>query len=111
MLLRGGIVATSGTFSTYLGGLRRNRLIDQRGTEIVASDIPHAGRSSRDDITHTRLRRGSACGEANPTNLEVKAARRGDNSAMNFARGPFPKEYGYAPERTVASADNFGGIW
>ncbi|MGK2880842.1 MAG: winged helix-turn-helix domain-containing protein [Mycobacterium sp.] len=34
-----GIVATSGTFSTYVGELRRNGLIDQHGAELVATDI------------------------------------------------------------------------
>lgn len=34
-----GIVATSGTFSTYLGELRRNGLIEQINGVVVASDI------------------------------------------------------------------------
>jgi hypothetical protein len=33
------IVASSGTFSTYLGELRRNGLIEQHGCEFTASDI------------------------------------------------------------------------
>lgn len=36
---RVGIVATSGTFSTYIGELRRNGLIEQSGGVVVASDI------------------------------------------------------------------------
>lgn len=34
-----GVTATSGTFSTYLGELRRNGLIEQRGAQFVAREI------------------------------------------------------------------------
>lgn len=33
-----GVTASSGTFSTYLGELRRNGLIEQRGAQFVAQD-------------------------------------------------------------------------
>lgn len=42
-----GIVATSGTFSTYLGELRRNGLVEQRGAELFASDILMHGASAQ----------------------------------------------------------------
>lgn len=34
-----GVTASGGTFSTYLGDLRRNGLIEQRGDQILATDI------------------------------------------------------------------------
>ncbi|MBU8820875.1 hypothetical protein KL864_33970 [Mycolicibacterium goodii] len=34
-----GVTASGGTFSTYLGDLRRNGLVEQRGDRIVATDI------------------------------------------------------------------------
>ncbi|WP_454231204.1 helicase HerA domain-containing protein [Mycolicibacterium fortuitum] len=34
-----GVTASGGTFSTYLGDLRRNGLVEQRGDQIVATDI------------------------------------------------------------------------
>lgn len=34
-----GVTASGGTFSTYLGELRRNGLVEQRGDQIVATDI------------------------------------------------------------------------
>ncbi|MEW2484503.1 DUF87 domain-containing protein [Mycobacterium sp. NPDC049093] len=34
-----GVTASGGTFSTYLGELRRNGLIEQHGDQIVATDI------------------------------------------------------------------------
>lgn len=34
-----GVTASGGTFSTYLGDLRRNGLIEERGDQIVATDI------------------------------------------------------------------------
>lgn len=41
-----GVTASGGTFSTYLGELRRNGLIEQRGDQIVATDIPHVRRAN-----------------------------------------------------------------
>lgn len=34
-----GVTASGGTFSTYLGDLRRNGLVEQRGDQIVDTDI------------------------------------------------------------------------
>ena len=50
---RAGIAATSGTFTTYLGQLRRNGLIVQRGSEMVATDILMQG--ARADIQATKV--------------------------------------------------------
>ncbi len=41
-----GVTATSGTFSTYLGELRRNGLIEQRGAQFVAREIFMHGASA-----------------------------------------------------------------
>jgi hypothetical protein len=41
-----GVTATSGTFSTYLGELRRNGLIEQRGARFVATAILMHGASA-----------------------------------------------------------------
>lgn len=41
-----GVTATSGTFSTYLGELRRNGLIEQRGAQFVAREILMHGASA-----------------------------------------------------------------
>lgn len=34
-----GVTASGGTFSTYLGDLRRNGLVEQQGDQIIATDI------------------------------------------------------------------------
>lgn len=41
-----GVTASSGTFSTYLGELRRNGLIEQRGAQFVAREILMHGASA-----------------------------------------------------------------
>lgn len=41
-----GVTVTSGTFSTYLGELRRNGLIEQRGAQFVAREILMHGASA-----------------------------------------------------------------
>ncbi|BBX30537.1 type IV secretory system conjugative DNA transfer family protein [Mycolicibacterium alvei] len=41
-----GVTASGGTFSTYLGDLRRNGLVEQRGDQIVATDILMYGASA-----------------------------------------------------------------
>ncbi|OWL95564.1 hypothetical protein B7435_30225 [Mycolicibacterium peregrinum] len=41
-----GVTASGGTFSTYLGDLRRNGLVEQRGDQIVATDILMFGASA-----------------------------------------------------------------
>ncbi|UJL32261.1 DUF853 family protein (plasmid) [Mycolicibacterium vanbaalenii] len=41
-----GVTASSGTFSTYLGELRRNGLIEQRGAQFVAREILMHGAAS-----------------------------------------------------------------
>jgi hypothetical protein len=38
---------TSGTWSTYLSELRRNGLVEQRGDQIIATDILMHGASAQ----------------------------------------------------------------
>lgn len=45
---RSGVAASGGTFSTYLGELRRNGLVEQRGDLVIATEILIHGAAAND---------------------------------------------------------------
>jgi hypothetical protein len=47
------VSVSGGTFSTYLGQLRRNGLVEQRGDLVVATDVlMHAASGASDSLPH-----------------------------------------------------------